>query len=486
MRADGLTSACSDPAIELASIVAAWSNRPVSVAKSIADTITEQLGHFVIDTRPQDLSEQAVEHAAMIIASTLASAALGRNIDSARIIRAIEVERGGRPDASVWFEAGPKLPVAGAARSNALMSDAAASDDSDLRNIVHCGTPLTATALAVAEKTGASGQDVLAAIVLGYEAAGRIGEAIIPRFNHRGHHGCMGATFGATVAAARLYGLDAEQTAHAIALTATSIGGLAKAANTSVAREYHAGLATMLGIEAVQAAQRGFTAELAILEMERGFCQLFGGPEADAAGITRDLGRDWDIVTDMAIKLMPGGHPYHAFAEAAANAARQGNISPGEITAIIVSRPGLIRLSGPLHPKDLIDMAHSPAYFAAAGARDKRFGWEHASPAKIADPVIHALIDMVRVGPVPTENVAAYRQGATVRIETTDGRALTNTVLVPKGAACLGLDWAGIEAKYRALAAHAPQPLAKIEASLTAIRALRSGDGVAAVIDHLR
>ena len=137
----------------------------------------------------------------------------------------------------------------------------------------------------------------------------------------------MGATFGATVAAARLYGLDAEQTAHAIALTATSIGGLAKAANTSVAREYHAGLATMLGIEAVQAAQRGFTAEVAILEMEGGFCQLFGGPEADAAGITRDLGRDWDIVTDMAIKLVPGGHPYHAFAEAAANAARQGNIS---------------------------------------------------------------------------------------------------------------------------------------------------------------
>ncbi len=123
----------------------------------------------------------------------------------------------------------------------------------------------------------------------------------------------MGAAFAATVAAARLYGLDARQTAHAIALTATSIGGLAKAADTSIAREYHAGLVTMLGIEAVEAARRGFTAELAILEMERGFVQVFGGPEADAAGIIRDLGRDWDIATDMAIKLVPGGHPYHAF-----------------------------------------------------------------------------------------------------------------------------------------------------------------------------
>ncbi len=448
-------------------------------------TVAETLAEFVITTRFQDLSERTVDYAAMIVASTLASAALGRNIKSARIIRAIEVERGGRPEASVWFEPGVKLPIAGAARANALMSDAAASDDSDLRNIVHCGTPLTATSLAIAEKTGATGQDVLAAIVLGYEAAGRIGAAILPRHSPRGHHGCMGAAFGATVAAARLLGLDAGQTAHAIALTATSVGGLAKAADTSIAREYHAGLVTMLGIEAVEAARRGYTAELAILEMERGFVQVFGGPDADAAGITRDLGQEWDIVTDMAIKLVPGGHPYHAFAEAAANASRQGNVAPDEIAAIIVSRPDLTTLPGPMHPKDLIDMAHSPAYFTAAGARDKRFGWEHANPEKISDPVIHALIDKVRVGAPPNENVAAYRQGATVSIETSDGRTVTSTVLVPKGAACLGLDWADIEAKYRTLAPHAPMSNEKVKQSLTAVRALRSSKGVSELIAQL-
>jgi 2-methylcitrate dehydratase PrpD len=149
-------------------------------------TVAETLAEFVASTRFQDLPDRTIELAAMIVASTLASAACGRNITSARIIRDVEVERGGRPDASMWFEQGVTLPVAGAARANALMSDAAASDDSDLRNIVHCGTPLTATALAVAERVGASGQDVLAAIVLGYEAAGRIGEAIISRFDYRG------------------------------------------------------------------------------------------------------------------------------------------------------------------------------------------------------------------------------------------------------------------------------------------------------------
>ena len=62
------------------------------------------------------------------------------------------------------------MPVVYAAQVNAVMSDAAASDDSDLRTIVHCGTPLVATALAAAEHHGGTGEEVLAAIVVGYEA----------------------------------------------------------------------------------------------------------------------------------------------------------------------------------------------------------------------------------------------------------------------------------------------------------------------------
>lgn len=449
-------------------------------------TLTETLGEFLISTRSDDLPERTIDLAAMIIASTLASAALGRNIESARIIRDLEADRGGRREATVWFDPGLKLPVVGAARANALMSDAAASDDSDLRNIVHCGTPLTATSLAIAERTGARGIDVLAAIVLGYEAAGRIGEAILPGWDHRGHHGCMGATFGATVAAARLLGLDAKQTAHAIALTATSIGGLSKAAATSIAREYHAGLATMLGIEAALAVGRGFTGELAILEMDRGFVSIFGGPDADADSIVRDLGDSWDIATDMAFKLVPGGHPYHAIAEAAANAAREGDIEPDSIAAIIISRPGLTSLTPPLHPENLIDMAHSPAYFAAAAAHDRQFGWQHAGPEKIADPGIHALIDKVRVGPSPVDDADQYRQGATVRIETSDGGAVANTVLMPKGAAALGVDWPEIAGKYRALALHAPLAPDRVESSFTAIRELATATDVSRLLNQLQ
>ena len=449
-------------------------------------TIARELAEFLVRTSSSDLPRQAVEHSAMLIASTLASAAMGASLQSSAIIRGLARQRGGNPEASVWFEPGPKLPVSDAARVNAVMSDAAASDDSDLRNIVHAGTTLVSTALAMAERTGASGDNVLTAIVLGYEAAGRIGEAITPGFRSRGFHGCLVAIFGGTVAAARLLLLDAPRMAQAIALSATSIGGLMAAANTSVAREYYAGLAAMLGLEAALAAQRGYKSEEAILETRDGFFEVYGGVDAAAAGlgVTFDLGQSWDIITDMAIKLVPGGHPYHALAEAAANAAREGKITPPEVESITVSRPGFTALTGPLHPTDLIGMAHSPAYFVAAGVADHSFSWVHATPSKIFDPIVHQLIDKVWVG-APPGNAAPYRQGATVTIRTKDGRTSTSTVYSPKGSGANGIAWSDVDAKYRALMPHAQFNEAQIEASLALIHDFDRQTSVVALIDLL-
>ena len=446
-------------------------------------TIAATLAQMVTRTTDDELPPLALDHAAMMISSTIASAAAGYNITSSRVIRELAQEQGGTAESSIWFDNGAKLPAINACRVNAVMSDAAASDDSDLRNIVHLGTQLTSTTLALGERLNASGKDVLAAMVLGYEVAGRIAESAMPGYRDLGFHGSVLASFGAAVASGCMLKLNPQQMAQTIALVAVSMGGLATAADTSEAREYFAGNAALAGMNAALAAQKGYIGEERILETKKGFLEVFGAEDID--GITRDWGKSWDIVTDMAIKLVPGGHPYHAFGEAAANAAREGNIAPDAIAAIVLSRPGLTQLSGPLHPKDLIGMAHSPAYFAAAGARDKRFGWEHASPEKISDPIIHALIDKVRVGAPPAATAAVYRQGATVTIETTAGRTVANTVLVPKGAACLGLEWAEIEAKYRALAPNAPMPTGKVEASLATIRELRTAPSVTALIERL-
>jgi 2-methylcitrate dehydratase PrpD len=188
----------------------------------------------------------------------------------------------------------------------------------------------------------------------------------------------------------------------------------------------------------------------------------------------------------MAIKLVPGGHPYHAFGEAAANAARDGNIAASDVESITISRPGFTKLSGPLHPANLIDMAHSPAYFAAAGVADKAFGWIHASDAKIADPIIHGLIDKVRVGSPPTEDAVRYRQGATVTIRTHDGRTSTSTVHLPKGAGALGISWSDVDAKYRTLVPTSGLPGGRIEESLALIHNFGRVENVSSLIGLLQ
>ena len=446
-------------------------------------SIARDLSAFIIQVSYADIPLQALDHAAMLISSTVASAACGIGITSSKIMRDLANERGGTPDASIWFDSGGKLPVVSAAQVNAVMSDAAASDDSDLRNIVHAGTPLVSTSLAIAERTGASGQDILAAIVLGYETSGRIGEAITPAFQTRGFHGCLVAIFGGTVAAARLLKLDEAQTAQAIALSATSIGGLRAAADTSESREYHAGLATMLGIQAALAAEKGYIAEESIFETQRGFFATYG--DTDGASVTQGLGGAWDIITDMAIKLVPGGHPSHSLAEAAANAARDGQVSPDEVETITLSRPGVTALTGPIHPAGLIDMAHSPAYFLAAGVADHEFSWAHATDAKITDPVIHQLIDKVRVGAPPTQQVEEYKQGATVTIQTKDGRTFSSTVFAPKGAGSLGIDWADVDAKYRSLVPVSGLSGQQIEGSLEVIHDFSSVKHVSELVDLL-
>ena len=144
-----------------------------------------------------------------------------------------------------------------------MLSDSAASDDSDLRNVAHTGTCLTAVGLAIGERVGATGEDVLSAMVAGYEAAGRMGEALSASSDPssarqlersaaavgRGFHASSIVAFGGVVTAAKLLRLTDEQMAQAIGIAATTVGGLSIGTN-SWAREYHAGNAALCAVNA--------------------------------------------------------------------------------------------------------------------------------------------------------------------------------------------------------------------------------------------
>src|SRR4030095_3475971 len=307
-----------------------------------------ELTRFLNKTKYSDLPPKAIEHAKMIIASTLASAASGSRIDSARILRDLAKEHGGKPQATIWFD-GTKLPVHEVARVNAVLSDAAAPDDSDIRNTAHEGTTLASVALAIAEQTGATGQDVLLAMVIGYEAAGRIGDA--RRGGRPGVHASQIVAFGGAVAAAKLLKLTDEQMAQALGITAITMGGLATGTD-SWAREYMGANAALCAVNAALAACRGYTVNADMLEGPGGFVDVFGGGKQAVESLTAGLGRDWNIVDFYAVKLWPGAHPISGSAEAAINAARKANVQPEEVAKILVAGPNRTTGGGRRRAKD--------------------------------------------------------------------------------------------------------------------------------------
>lgn len=434
--------------------------------------------------RYSTLPETPIKYGKMILASTLCGAAAGAKIGSASIIREIAKEQGGSAEATLWFD-GAKLPVSSTARVNAMLSDAYASDDSDLRNVAHIGTCLTAVGLAVGERTGASGQETLSAMIAGYEVAGRMTDAILASSPAKGRgggaisgsvgsgfHASSIVAFGGAVTAAKLLRLSDEQMAQAIGITATSVGGLSIGTN-SWAREYHAGNAALTSVNAALAASRGYTVNPDMLEARGGFLAVFGGGAPDDGSLLAELkyGSEdgYQIARYLAVKLVPGAHALHPAVEAAVNAARQSDAKPEDVKQILVAGPqsGLV---ADVPPADVIQAIHSLSYYLASAVADKDFSWAHAEPAMIERPVIRRLIGLVAQDPMPPPVRYQWRWGATVTIVTRSGERFSSTVDAPKGSAPRGIEWSDIEAKYDALMPKSMLPENRVAEIFHAIR----------------
>lgn len=447
-------------------------------------SLARQLAKLVLKTKSEDIPVVALDRAKMSLASTIASVAMGTEIDSTKIIREVEKELSSQGQSTIWFE-GSKLSMSSAARINAVSSDAAASDDSDLRSIAHIGTIISTVGIAICEHKGLSGKSLLEAMVLVYEIAGRIDESLTPGRMKNGFHGSVSTVFASATTASILMGLNEDQLTQAIALSATSIGGMAIAADTSCAREYHAGLSAMLGIHAALAAKNGFRGEESVLELPRGFLSAMGAQETEL--ITKDWGASWDIVTNMAIKLMPGAHPFHAIAEAAINAATLGNVDPLQVERITISAIQMRNWGKESHPVDIVSAAHSVIYFVASCIADRCFSWEHMTFEKMRDPVISELQHKVVFdeNPEPLPDRFTHHHGGTVIIQMKNGEVFRNTCKSPRGSGPRGVEWVDVDEKYRALTLKFGMSKQGVELSLNMIHNIDSLERLDELTKHL-
>jgi 2-methylcitrate dehydratase PrpD len=126
------------------------------------------------------------------------------------------------------------------------------------------------------------------------------------------------------------------------------------------------------------------------------------------------------------------------------------------------------------HPHDLVSAAHSVIYFVAACVVDRRFGWEHMTEQKFADPLIAALQDRVVFDPdpAPLPDRFTHRHGGTVSIRMRSGEVFAHTCKAPRGSGARGVEWGDVDAKYRSLVPRSGLAASRVEASLDLIHHL--------------
>ncbi|MGV7121286.1 MmgE/PrpD family protein [Sphingopyxis sp. 550A] len=257
-------------------------NTPVRTA-TLEEAILDFVGAFSVD----DLTEGARIAARRLvqdqIANQVACSQLPWSKNALEFVRS--QQRPGTARVTVY---GDRMSAIDATMVNATFGHAFEYDDAHRESASHPGSCVVPAALALGEEAGATIDEMLAAMVVGYEVYTRIGSIAAPELLSRGYHPhCMLANFGAAATAARLLKLTREQTAHALAIAMSHASGTTEYTSSGGSiKRVHAGIGTTGGIRAAQMAAHGITGPVAYLTGNKGFYRTFlgldVGPEASA------------------------------------------------------------------------------------------------------------------------------------------------------------------------------------------------------------
>lgn len=251
------------------------------------------------------------------------------------LVRQWVSEDAGTPDAAV-FGSAVRLPAKAAALSNGTTSHALDYDDTHFGHVGHPSVAVIPSALAIAEKVGASGKDFVDAALIGVEASCRIGAWLGRAHYQLGFHQTATAgCFGATLAACRLLGVSAEQTRHAMGIASSRASGL-KSQFGTMGKPYNAGLAAANGVEAAELAAKGFVSEPEGLECAQGFGETHGGEMPPAGRVLDGLGTSF-LFQSVQHKFHACCHGLHAALEALTEARDRHQLQPDRIESVTLT-----------------------------------------------------------------------------------------------------------------------------------------------------
>jgi 2-methylcitrate dehydratase PrpD len=345
---------------------------------------------------------------------------------------------------------------AGAAFLNGALAHSLDFDDTHAAASLHPGAPVIPAALAAGEMIGASGADVLAGIIAGYEITCRIALSL-PAGDHydRGFHptATCGA-FGAAAAAARVFGLDADGVAGALGtVLSQAAGSLQFLSNGAWTKRFQVGWAAMNGLMAATLVREGFKGAAEALEGKHGFMHAYA-PDPNPDRAVQDLGAVWELM-NTAVKPYPSCRYGHAGIDAALALRAANDIDPSDITAIRLGLPraGMMLIGSPAakkaDPENVVDGQFSGPFVIAAALATGAMGWD--SYALLQDDTVRSLLPKVECAFDP-DIEAEYPANMSGKL-TIDarGQRFEQTVVVPKGEPANFLTEAELRAKFAGL-----------------------------------
>jgi 2-methylcitrate dehydratase PrpD len=403
---------------------------------------TRLLSDYIARSTYDDLPAHVVENAKDRISDIIACGFAGRKTLEGDILIEMMQEIGGKQEASVMGDKA-RLSFMQAAQVNRVLTNMADYDD-DLHHICHMTTVLVPVALAIGERIGASGKEIINAYVLGCETVIRIRNAIEPSaaaFYTTFERVDAGLHLGVTATAGKLFGLTGEQMADSFGLT-----GLMRP--TRVTRpdwskmgmprwmKVTNGDITIPGIHSAILAKKGFPGDRAMLDQGRNFGACVGSDRYDASRLIEALGKEYDI-TGIGFKFFSACRYTSSTLDAVAAIVSENKVTPENVEEVIVKVQKLVSDNFAIYePEYRIRAQFSIPHVVTMAMMSEPTGPNWYTDEKLFDPKIRAFQHKVKLveDPVATKNFfPGYETPSTVEVVMKDGARYTKTVVYPRG-----------------------------------------------------
>ena len=359
--------------------------------------VVEQLAEWVLAARAHDLSQAAVRQAKLLLLDTIGCGFAALNEQSARALLEMVETSGGAPQCTVIGQArrtsAPNATLANGALVRILdFNDYVNARGGDLGGHPSDNIPV---ALAAGELSGASGREVIAAVVLGYEIFGRCKELME---RDSAWDGVTVSGLAAPAMAGRLMGLDRGRLAHAIALSAAraATSTAVRFGDISAAKSIANALVAQNGVQAALLAERGITGPLDLFENPRGMREVFCKGDA-ATALTAPL------PVESYVKAFPCLATGQSVVAAGIEMHHRLRGAVDRLTGlrlIIPDTPGLRRQKddpGRIKPASREAADHSFNFLAAVSLIDGEFGLAQFDGERWNDPKVCALMARLEI-----------------------------------------------------------------------------------------